>query len=103
MDHAQSVIGHHSNKPQQEEEGDDGQDELAEEDQGVQQLDHAMEGRPLESLHYRLPVVVQEENEEDDDGDDDVVEELPLHHLHVGGGGQGLVHVGVERVHHCLY
>ena len=58
-----------------------------------------MEGRSIELLYDLLPVVVQEQDEEDNDRYDDVVEQPPLHKLHVGGGWQGFVHVGVQGVH----
>ena len=45
-------------------------------------------------------MVIQKENEENNNRYDDVVEEPPFHDLHVGGGGQSLVNVGVQCVHH---
>ena len=85
---------------QNEKDRDAGQDHLPEEDQPVDGTDGALQILPIEALDQLLPVVVQEEDEEEYDGYDDVVEEPPLHNLHVGGGWQGFVHVGVHCVHH---
>ena len=43
-----------------------------------------------------------EEYEEDDEGQHDVEEEVDLDGLHVGGGGQGAGHPGVQGERHCI-
>ena len=85
---------------QNEKDRDAGQDHLPKEDQPVDGIDGALQILPIEALDHLLPVVVQEEDEEEYDGYDDVVEEPPLHRLHVGGGGERIVDVRIESVHH---
>ena len=100
FDEAQSVVGHDGDEHHHEQDRHARQEELPEEDERVENCDDTMEGRPIKLLNDLLPVVVQEQDEEDNDRYDDVVEQPPLHNLHVRGGWQGFVHVGVQCVHH---
>ena len=100
VDDSKPMNGDDQDKSQDKQDRDAGQDHPPEENHPINEMYGSLQILSSQPLDYLSPVVVQEEDDEEEDGYEDVVEQPPLHHLHVGGRRQRIVHFRVEGVHH---